>query len=35
MPEHYEVKRLKMADRKIEADEENLVAYISMGTIES
>jgi type I restriction enzyme S subunit len=39
VPEHWEVKRLKMAahltDRKVEADEENPVPYIGMENIES
>lgn len=39
VPEHWEVKRLKMAayltDKKVEADEENPVPYIGMENIES
>lgn len=39
VPEHWEVKRLKLAahlnDRKVEADEENPVPYIGMENIES
>lgn len=39
VPEHWEVKRLKMAaylnDRKVEADEENPVPYIGLENIES
>ena len=39
VPEHWDVKRLKMAahltDRKVEADEELPVPYVGMGDIES
>ena len=39
VPEHWELKRLKMAghltDRKVEADKDNPVPYIGMENVES